>query len=45
MKSGNESISEFFTDGRIATSMENADDKIVLLFGGSSVMKDYNDTY
>lgn len=36
---------EFFTDGRIATAMANAEDEVVLLFGGSSAVKDYNDTF
>lgn len=35
----------FFSDGRIATAMENANDEIVLLFGGSSALKDHNDTF
>jgi hypothetical protein len=36
---------DFFRDGRIATAMENANEEIVLLFGGSSAHKDYNDTF
>lgn len=45
MKSREDNSCEFFTDGRIAASMQNADDEIVLLYGGSSAMKDYGDTY
>lgn len=44
-KSDDHSNSEFFSDGRIATAMECAKDDIVLLFGGSSPSKDYNDTF
>jgi hypothetical protein len=43
--SGTDSTCEFFSDGRIATAMENANDELVLLFGGSSAFKDYNDTF
>lgn len=35
---------DFFTDGRIATAMENANEEVILFFGGSSALKDYNDT-
>lgn len=43
MKTINYNSSEFFSDGRIATMMENANDEIIILFGGSSAIKDYND--
>lgn len=43
--SGADNKCEFFSDGRIATAMENAKDELVLLFGGSSAFKDYNDTF
>lgn len=45
MKSEADTSCEFFTDGRIATAMANANDEIVLMFGGSSAQKDYNDTF
>ena len=45
MKSDSATTSEFFNDGRIASAMENANDEIVFMFGGSSAMKDYNDTF
>jgi hypothetical protein len=45
MKPKDNEPSEFFSDGRIAAAMENANDELILLFGGSSAMKDYNDTY
>ena len=43
MKTINYNSSEFFSDGRIASVMENANDEIIILFGGSSAIKDYND--
>ena len=45
MKSSDENSSEFFNSGRIASTMVNANEEIILLFGGSSAMQDYNDTY
>lgn len=45
MKSQADHTCEFFSDGRIATAMENANDEIVLMFGGCSISKDYNDTF
>lgn len=45
MKTVNYNSCEFFSDGRLASAMENANDEIVMLFGGSSAAKDYNDTF
>ncbi|CAI2374265.1 unnamed protein product [Moneuplotes crassus] len=45
IKSDADPTCEFFTDGRIATAVANANEEVVLLFGGSSALKDYNDTF
>lgn len=37
------SKSDFFTDGRIASAIDCANNEIVFIFGGSSAIKDYND--